>query len=418
MKNFFSIFFFLFSAGIVFGQSGSLSPYSFFGIGENTFKGTIDSRSMGAINVYNDSLHLNLTNPAAYAELKLVNYSVGIDYTVSNLKNNISENKTKTGGVNYMAIAIPTKKFVFGFGLIPNNSIGYLIQTSDDTKSPKEINRYEGDGGVNTAFLTLGFKIFKKISLGISANYQFGNLEHSNSRFLEGIELFTTLESKSSLSGIKFVYSTLYKEKIFKDLTLHLTYILTPKSIVYSRNTQILSTTPGTGGFGGDSENIDLAALNLERTNILIPTTSSFGVGLGKEKKWFVGIDYTLNLGGGFENKLFNLKNVEYKQGSKVSFGGLYVPNYNSFTSYFNRIVYRAGIRFEKSGLNINNQSINEFGINFGLGLPLQGFQNLNFGFEFGKRGTTSDGLIEENFVSVRLGLTLNDRWFVRNKYN
>jgi hypothetical protein len=109
MKNFFSIFFFLFSAGIVFGQSGSLSPYSFFGIGENTFKGTIDSRSMGAINVYNDSLHLNLTNPAAYAELKLVNYSVGIDYTVSNLKNNISENKTKTGGVNYMAIAIPKK---------------------------------------------------------------------------------------------------------------------------------------------------------------------------------------------------------------------------------------------------------------------------------------------------------------------
>ena len=230
--------------------------------------------------------------------------------------------------------------------------------------------------------------------------------------------MFTTLESKSSLSGIKFVYSTLYKEKIFKDLTLHLTYTLTPKSTVYSRNTQILSTTPGNGGFGGDSENIDLAALNLERTNILIPTTSSFGVGLGKEKKWFVGIDYTLNLGGGFENKLFNLKNVEYKQGSKVSFGGLYVPNYNSFTSYFSRIVYRAGIRFEKSGLNINNQSINEFGINFGLGLPLQGFQNLNFGFEFGKRGTTSDGLIEENFVSVRLGLTLNDRWFVRNKYN
>jgi hypothetical protein len=80
--------------------------------------------------------------------------------------------------------------------------------------------------------------------------------------------------------------------------------------------------------------------------------------------------------------------------------------------------VYRAGIRVEKSGLNIQNQAINEFGINFGLGIPVQGFQNLNLGFEVGKRGTTNNGLVQEDFISIRLGLTLNDRWFVRNKYN
>ena len=34
---------------------------------------------------------------------------------VSNLKTDVSKNKTKTGGVNYLAIAIPTKKLVFGF---------------------------------------------------------------------------------------------------------------------------------------------------------------------------------------------------------------------------------------------------------------------------------------------------------------
>ena len=68
--------------------------------------------------------------------------------------------------------------------------------------------------------------------------------------------------------------------------------------------------------------------------------------------------------------------------------------------------------------IQIQNQSINEFGINFGLGIPVQGFQNLNIGFELGKRGTTNNGLVQEDFFSVRLGLTLNDRWFVRNKYN
>lgn len=418
MKKILLTIFFLFNLTLIHSQSGSLSPYSFFGIGENNFKGTIDSRSMGGLNIYSDSLHLNLTNPAAYTELKLVNYSVGIDYTVSNLKTDVSKNKTKTGGVNYLAIAIPTKKLVFGFGIIPNNSVGYLLQTEDKSKSPNEINRFVGDGGVNTAFLTLGFKVFKKIRLGLSANYQFGNLEHSNSRFLEGIELYTELQSKSSISGIQFVYSTLFREKISKDLTIHLSYIYTPKSNLSSINSQILATIPGTNSFGGDSENIDLSALNLDKTKISIPSVNSFGFGVGKEKKWFVGIDYTKRAGGGFENKLFNLDDVEYMQGSKISFGGLYIPNYNSFTSFFSRIVYRAGIRVEKSGLTIQNQSINEFGINFGLGIPVQGFQNLNIGFELGKRGTTNNGLVQEDFFSVRLGLTLNDRWFVRNKYN
>ena len=418
MKKFFLTFFLSLNVGLIFGQSSSLSPYSFFGIGESTFKGTMDSRSMGGLNIYSDSLHLNLTNPAAYTELKLVNYSVGIDYTVSNLKSDISKNKTKTGGINYLAVAIPTKKLVFGFGIIPNSSVGYLLQTVDEWKSPEEINRFEGDGGVNTAFLTLGFKVFKKIRLGVSANYQFGILEHSNSRFLEGIELYTELRSKSSLSGIQFVYSTLYREKISKDLTLHASYIFTPKSSLSSLNSQTLSTIPGAGTFGGDREDIDLAALNLLKTKITVPSTNSFGFGIGKEKKWFVGIDYTMKDDGGFENKLFDLKDVEYKQGHKISFGGLYIPNYNSFTSFLSRIVYRAGIRVEKSGLNIQNQSINEFGINFGLGVPVQGFQNLNLGFEFGKRGTTNNGLVQEDFFSLRLGVTLNDRWFVRNKYN
>jgi hypothetical protein len=131
-----------------------------------------------------------------------------------------------------------------------------------------------------------------------------------------------------------------------------------------------------------------------------------------------MGFDYTLTSGGGLENKLFNLKDVEYKKGSKIAFGGFYVPNYNSFTSYFSRIVYRAGIRIEKTGLNIQNQSINEYGINFGFGLPFQAFQNINLGFEVGKRGTVKGGLVQENFASVRLGITLNDRWFVKNKYN
>ena len=206
MKKYIQAIFLIFTTSIVFSQSGSLSPYSFYGIGENTFKGTIENRSMGGLNVYSDSIHLNLTNPAAYSEIELVNYSVGVDYNSSRLSSENSNENTSTANVNYLAVTVPTNHLVFGFGIIPKSSVGYLLQSTDESKSPKQIDRYEGNGGVNTAFLTFGFKAFKKIRLGISANYEFGTLEHSNSRILEGIELYTKVESNSSLSGVNFVY--------------------------------------------------------------------------------------------------------------------------------------------------------------------------------------------------------------------
>ena len=418
MKKIFLSIFLIFNVTLCNAQSGSLSPYSFYGVGENTFKGSMENRSMGGLSVYSDSISINLTNPAAYSELKLVNYSVGINYSNINLKSENSNEKATTASINYLSVAVPTKRFVFGFGIIPKSSVGYLLESNDDSEIPNEINRYEGNGGVNTTFLTMGFKILKKIRFGISANYDFGSLEHSNSRFLDGLELYTRVQSNSSLSGLSFDYSVLFREEISKNLTIHATYGIKPSSKLSSNNSQILSTIPVNGGYGGDTENIDLTALSLDKTKILIPTQTTFGFGIGKDTKWFIGMDYSYGGAGGYENKLFNLENVEYKKASKFAVGGLFVPNYNSFTSYVSRIVYRAGIRIEKSGLYIQNQSINEYGINFGVGLPFQGFQNLNLGVEIGKRGTKKGGLIEENFVSFRLGISLNDRWFVKNKYN
>ena len=217
---------------------------------------------------------------------------------------------------------------------------------------------------------------------------------------------------------MNFVYSTLIKEKISNKLTIQATYIFKPESKLSSNNTQILGTIPVSGGYGGDFQEIDLAALNLEKTKITIPKSNSFGLGVGQETKWFIGVDYTKIAGGGLDNKLFKLKNVEFKEASKIAFGGFWIPKHDSFTSYFSRIVYRAGIRIEETGLHIQNQAINEFGINFGFGLPFQGFSNINLGFELGRRGTKNAGLIQEDFFSVRLGLSLNDRWFVKNKYN
>ncbi len=99
------------------------------------------------------------------------------------------------------------------------------------------------------------------------------------------------------------------------------------------------------------------------------------------------------------------------------------MPKINSISSYWDRVTYRAGIRFEKTGLlvkgsvnNTNFTEVNDFGMSFGLGLPLKRMSNVNMGFEFGKRGTIENNLIQENYFNFRLSLSLTDLWFVKRK--
>ena len=103
------------------------------------------------------------------------------------------------------------------------------------------------------------------------------------------------------------------------------------------------------------------------------------------------------------------------------------MPKVNSISSYWDRVTYRAGLRFKKTGLLINNTGvannfteINDFGMSFGLGLPLRRqLSNVNIGVEYGKRGTLANNLIKENYFNFRISLSLNDvNWFVKRKIN
>ena len=150
-----------------------------------------------------------------------------------------------------------------------------------------------------------------------------------------------------------------------------------------------------------------------------MPTKTSLGAGVGEQNKWFAGVEYTFLNSSNFGNSLTTIENVSYENSSKLAVGGFYIPKYNSFTSYWERVTYRAGIRYEHTGITIRNEDLNDFGISFGVGLPVgRTISNLNLGVEFGQRGTTNAGLIKENYVNFHLSLSLNDRWFIKRKYN
>ena len=67
-------------------QEGTASPYSFYGIGELKFRGTVENKSMGGLSVYSDSIHLNLLNPASLGKLKLTTFTIGGNQKFTDLK--------------------------------------------------------------------------------------------------------------------------------------------------------------------------------------------------------------------------------------------------------------------------------------------------------------------------------------------
>ena len=134
-----------------------------------------------------------------------------------------------------------------------------------------------------------------------------------------------------------------------------------------------------------------------------------------------MGAEYTYQNASDFSNPIFSNDISTFENSSQIAVGGFYIPDYNAFSGYYKRVVYRAGLNFANTGLVIKDESIKEFGISFGLGLPVGRrnlFSNANVGIEFGKRGTTNQNLIQENFINFNVSLSLNSRWFEQKKYN
>ena len=418
IRNTFKLFALL-TGSFVFSQTGTTSPYSYAGLGEVNFRGTHVNRFMGGLEIYNDSIHANLSNPSSYAKLKLTNYNLGLNYRINNM---IGANETKSiasAGLNYIGVAMPTKYFGFGFGIIPYTSVGYKLSYLDNVNDSENIlNLFEGEGGINKTFLSIGFTPLKFLSLGVTLNYNFGKITYETGRFQDQVTLGTVLENISSISGLDLKLSTHIEIPIMDALELQAMLSYTPEANLISTNSRFYNTRSFSANNNfGDNIEISLIDFGLRRTNITIPDIISFGFGVGKERKWFAGVQYTKNAMQNFNHEFISLPNVGYENAYQFSLGGFYIPDYSSITSYWKRIVFRMGFRHELTGILINNFGLKETGVNFGFGLPLAGFSNTNIGFEYASRVADSN-TYKENFWSFRIGFSLNDKWFIKRKYN
>ena len=416
-------------------QQGTSSPYSFYGIGTLKFKGTVENKSMGGLSIYMDSIHANLRNPAGYVgpnlksfneETRPVKFAVGGSTSSLNLKANSGSDKTSSSTFDYLTLSVPIGKFGFGFGLLPYTSVGYKLQS---TENDVVLNQYQGKGGLNKTFIGIGYQLTKGLSLGVDVSYNFGNVQNSVIEFVyddEGnpVQYQSRENNRSDLSGLNYNIGLSYRSMLNEKLELTAGFTYAPESKLTSNNTRSFSTIVISSISGQEfvvnTIDADLESLNLKKTDLTLPSRISFGAGIGQPRKWFLGAEYTFQDMKKFSNPIFSVDNTTFVNASNISLGGFFVPDYNSLSKYWKRVTYRGGLHLENTGLEINNETIKEFGMSFGVGLPVGNwyFSNANLGFEIGRRGTTNQNLIQENFFNLNISLSLNDRWFQRLKYN
>ncbi|RXR35519.1 hypothetical protein EQG68_01080 [Flavobacterium piscinae] len=410
------ISFCLFFSVLTLAQEGTASPYSFYGIGDVKFKGAVENRSMGGVSVFSDSIHVNLQNPASFSHLKYTTFTIGANNNNVNLKTDSQSEKATRTTIDYLVVAMPVaKKFGASLGLLPFSSVGYKIENINEDTTQQSA-RYFGDGGVNRFFGSLAYSFNDNFSFGVDINYNFGNISTNSVEFIPEIQLGTRELNTSKINGFNYNFGVMYNKKVTEKLTLFGSLAYSPQSNLDVENSRNITTVFVTSTFNAFPQEDGITQVSTSK--LKLPSKFVFGAGIGEVRKWMVGTELTFQQSSSFGNRFNDITNVEYENSTKISFGGYYIPKYNSFNKYLQRVTYRAGFNYENTGLIINNESINNYGITFGLGLPLGGsFSNINVGFEYGKRGTTNAGLVEENYTNVFISLSLNDKWFVKRKY-
>jgi len=402
-----------------FAQKNNSSPYTFFGIGDESTQKTVEEISMGQIGVaFNSPFQFTMSNPASYASLQYTVYTLaGVNRGIK-IDDGSVTGKSSSAGLSYLAIAMPLGvKGGLSFGIQPNTTVGYsILQSLYDTEGNlTSLNTFEGDGGTNKVYLGFGYTLAKNLNFGIQGNYIFGSIESSILNRRDGVQLSTKYETSSKVKGLEWKAGFQYDAPINDKLTLKTGATVDFGKDLNNEGQEYLYTIVNVPDAVLPKDTI----VNSEYNGVITkPMVSTVSVGLGQNNKWYLGLEYSFKDALKFSDGFLNQNNnISYGKGNRVSFGGYYTPKIGSVTSYWDRATYRAGLNLQQTGLLVDNQKVNDFGISFGVGLPIgqQGQSNVNIGFEFGQRGKVQENLIKENYFNFRLSLTLTDLWFIKH---
>jgi hypothetical protein len=429
-------FFFLFLLISLYVTAQENSPFSRYGLGDTYPSQNIINRAMGGVaSTYANGQSVNLSNPAAYSELKIVTYDLGLTLDTRSLKsvNPVLKYSSVNLTPSYVALGLPlSKKHNLGlaFGLKPLSKVSYSIEQSVRLPADSMHYLYEGDGGLYQAFVGVG-KRWGGLRLGINTGYMFGRKE--NNTIATPVDSFSTYKSNSqTLTTYNKIFINAglqYDATLSKTTTLRFGLAGNLKQKLNAQ--QQVNRQTFEYNANGTMVKVDSIYAPAElKGSIQLPVSYTAGISLNSSV-----IDH---LGNKFDKSLIaveyeSTKWTDYRfygqpdkliNSWQIKAGGQFTPDPLSIKSYWNRATYRAGFYYGKEAVNADGNELPIFGFTIGTGLPVRKWRSLdnqytiiNTAIEIGKRGNKNNN-ITESFFRVSLGLNLSDIWFQKRKYD
>lgn len=398
-----------------FTQINTISPYSRFGLGDLHFNGFSQNIHLAGLTTpLKSPYNINVKNPASYSSIQLTSFEIAFGTTYHKSENDSLSENNYTNFLQHIALGFPiSKKWGLSIGLYPYSSVGYSVkETINDLTSSIEYI-YEGDGGLNTFYLGSSVDIIKGLSLGLNAKYQFGSLEQLISVEFDTSSIFNNRNITSAfVSDFSYDFGLLYDIPLKNDIDLTLGGTYGPKISLTTQKKQLVYTYSENNGF----EIIKDTILNSSNSSdeIIYPSLYSGGIAIGKKDKWFIGIEYEAQNWSEYQ---FLGEKDSLINSTRYALGFYFIPNNDAINKLSNRIQYRGGLFYHNSPILLNSTQLKDFGLSFGLGIPLRKqFSTLNIGFLLGQRGTINNNLIRERYFNINFGVTINDKWFIKRK--
>ncbi len=404
-------------------QTGINSPYSRYGLGQlNAENMNTISMGMGGLSIaIHDPTALNPANPASYGSLDSASFlfEVGVAGNITTLKTTSLDESGYDATLSYIFAGFPiTTWWKSGIGIMPFSKIGYNIEVLIEVPNfSNVVHSFSGDGGLNQVFWGNGFNVTKKLRAGLDITYLFGQSSRTSTVYYpDSVFIFgTRVESKIHGGGFIFDYGIQYDIDINNTMqaTIGATYA---NKFNLNATRSYLSKTI-TGGYGDEVEYIKdtIEYIQDDKGSIVIPQRFGVGFVLKKQDNWLIGVDFEWQ--NWKEFAVYDIPDTLINS-YHITVGGQYRPNHTNISSLFKRMTYRGGIKYNQSYLKFGDTRINEFGISFGVGFPMRKSKTgLDIGIEVGRRGTTKNQLIQENFVNMSLGISIQEHWFHKRKY-
>ncbi|MBL4625622.1 MAG: hypothetical protein JKY42_10860 [Flavobacteriales bacterium] len=417
------------------GQNTTRSPFSSYGIGNIESSGYAFNSSMGDAKFgIADPYQINISNPASYSSLRLPTFNVGINYNFLQINQGSDSQSGNIGYLKNISLAFPIAKWWgMSFGMVPQSRMGYRFTTTSTVTDFGNVNYlYEGEGGINRAYFGNGFNFIndttQTLSVGFNASYIFGNLDRQKRVEPQDVDgAFSTFYSDQTKVGdFNFDFGLLYKRKFSNNLTASLGAFYSLGDSARTRTNEYAYNYRA-NEFNKIDIIEDTIFSRLDTGYLYIPQTIGIGftVQLNRRqdkynKQYMLAVDYSST---DWSKSSLLGQNLGLAKRDQLSVGFQYIPDAKSYKNVQKMINYRFGVRYTNTHLIVDNQNIAEYGMSFGVGVPIisagQGTM-FNIGVEAGRRGSKSVNPVYEQFTTIHIGLSLTpskfDRWFYKSK--